>query len=140
MKLLRITLAIVLVGFLSQAGISQTQTHKIVFQLTSDDAKVHKGLIKQLNNLKDGWNDQVEMEVVCHGPGINFLLQNISTMEAEIMALKNRGVVFIACENTLREKNIDKNTVIPHLNFVTMGIGEIVEKQEAGWSYIKAGF
>jgi uncharacterized protein len=140
MKLLRISLAIVLVALSSNVLFSQTNTHKIVFQLTTDDVKVHRGLIKQLNNLKNGWNDAVEMEVVCHGPGINFLIQGISTMQNEILALKSRGVIFIACENTLREKNIDKNTVIPNLNFVTMGIGEIVEKQEAGWSYIKAGF
>jgi intracellular sulfur oxidation DsrE/DsrF family protein len=118
----------------------QNPEHKIVFQLTSEDPKLHKGLIKQLNNLKDGWGETVEMEVVCHGPGINFLVVGVSEYQKEIVELSAKGIHFIACENTLIEKKIDKSAIIPHLEFVKMGIGEIVIKQEKGWSYIKVGF
>ncbi|MCA0428748.1 MAG: DsrE family protein [Bacteroidetes bacterium] len=117
----------------------EIKKHKIVMQLTSSDALVHKGLIKQLNNLKKGWGDTVLLEVVCHGPGIEFLMSEKTTFKTEIYELKEKGVDFVACENTLREKQISKEQILPDLRFVLMGIGEIVLKQEAGWTYIKAG-
>lgn len=114
--------------------------HNIVMQLTSNDTKVHKGLVKQLNNLKDGWGNDLSVEVVLHGPGVDFLRDTLTKFAPEIEALKGRGVVFAVCENSLRERKISKDEIIKGHEFVKMGIGEIVMKQEEGWSYIKAGF
>lgn len=113
--------------------------HRIIMQLTSNDINVHKGLTKQLNNLKNGWGDSVEIEVVCHGPGIDFITTEKSGFKEEINQLLKRGIVFVACENTMREKQIPKELIMKGMQFVQMGIGEIVVKQEQGWSYIKAG-
>lgn len=113
--------------------------HLIIMQLTSGDVGVHKSLTKQLNNLKNGWGDSVEIEVVCHGPGIDFIVAEKTIFKSEIYQLKKKGVVFVACENTMREKQIPREAILPDMHFVQMGIGEIVIKQEQGWSYIKAG-
>lgn len=118
---------------------SQIKKHRIVMQLTSSDPNVHKGLIKQLTNLKKGWGDTVVIEVVCHGPGIEFLMTEKTAYKEEINSLRERGVDFVACENTMREKQISREQLLSELRFVVMGIGEIVLKQEEGWSYIKAG-
>jgi uncharacterized protein len=114
--------------------------HQIIMQLTSGDAAVHKGLIKQLNNLKTGWGDTVAIEVVCHGPGIDFLTTDKTKFKDEIYQLKAKGIEFVVCENSLREREVPKEAILPDMSFVKMGIGEIVLKQEAGWIYIKAGF
>lgn len=114
--------------------------HRIVMQLTSNDAAVPKGLVKQLYNLKRGWGDTVQIEVVCHGPGIDFLHVQRTAFREDIYQLKDRGIVFIACENTLKERSIDKEFILPQMEYVEMGIGHLVLKQEQGWSYIKAGF
>lgn len=114
--------------------------HKIVMQLTSADPLVHKGLVKQLNNLKNGWKDSVAIEVVCHGPGMDFLHKEKSNFSEEIDKLIDRGIQFTACENTMKERSITKEMILPEIHYVVMGIGEIVLKQEEGWSYIKAGF
>jgi intracellular sulfur oxidation DsrE/DsrF family protein len=104
--------------------------HRIIMQLTSNDINVHKGLTKQLNNLKNGWGDSVEIEVVCHGPGIDFITTEKSGFKEEINQLLKRGIVFVACENTMREKQIPKESIMIGMQFVQMGIGEIVVKQE----------
>lgn len=118
----------------------EVKKHQIIMQLTSADAAVHKGLIKQLNNLKTGWGDTVQVEVVCHGPGIDFLTSDKTKFKEEIYQLKTKGVVFVVCENSLREREVPKEAILPEMSYVKMGIGEIVLKQEAGWIYIKAGF
>lgn len=130
-----------LVGSISIAH-AQNNTYKkhlIVMQLTSADTVVHKGLMRQLNNLKNGWGDTVNIEVVCHGPGIALLMNNKTKLGTHISQLQQRGIDFVACENTMLEKKINKEEILPNMTFVRMGIGEIIIKQEQGWQYIKAG-
>jgi intracellular sulfur oxidation DsrE/DsrF family protein len=124
----------------AQKKAGKKKKHQIIMQLTSNDAAVHKGLVKQLNNLKEGWGETVKIEVVCHGPGIDFLSAEKTGFKDEIYALKEKGIVFVVCENSLKERKVAKESMLPDMQFVKMGIGEIVEKQEQGWTYIKAGF
>jgi intracellular sulfur oxidation DsrE/DsrF family protein len=138
-KYLLVYTLIVLIGHTVQAQNNTYKKHLIVMQLTSADTMVHKGLIKQLNNLKTGWGDTVNIEVVCHGPGIELLMSNKSRFSQQISQLQQKGIDFVACENTMLEKKINKIEILPNMIFVHMGIGEIILKQEQGWHYIKAG-
>ncbi len=132
-----------LFSFFVNPGISIGQDtgkgHKIVFQLTDNDVKSQKALTGQLNNLTIGWPD-AEIEVVVHSAGISYLQKAKTTFQTDIEALTDKGVQFKACENTMRSRGIDKSEILEVVDFVPMGIGEVVLKQEAGWSYIKAGF
>ncbi|MBA9079071.1 DsrE family protein [Rufibacter quisquiliarum] len=114
----------------------KTKQHKIVYDLSVADTAMHAGLIRQLNNIKRGWPDS-QVEVVVHGKAINLLVAGKSTQANEIKDLQAKGVVFVACENTMKRAKIDKIQLLPNTPTVAMGIGEIVTKQEEGWSYIK---
>lgn len=113
------------------------KNRKIVFQLSHPDINVWDGLLRQLNNIKEGW-PQAEMEVVVHSGAIGFLKSDNTDQAAEIRDLSRRGVVFAACENTMKRKNITPAEMIDVAKFVPMGIGEVVIKQDEGWAYIKA--
>jgi len=126
--------------FSTNAQTTSPIKHRIVMQLSSSDTLVWKGLLNNLKHLKAGWGDSVQIEVVAHGPGIEMLMKNKTTQQDKIASFTKTGIVFLACENTLKEKNIAKENIIPESHFVPMGIGEIVRKQEQGWSYIKVGF
>lgn len=117
-----------------------TIQHRVVIQLTSNDTLVWKGLMNNIKNMKTGWGDSVTIEVVAHGNGIDFLTKDKTTQLESIANFKSKGVVFVACENTIRERKIPKENIISEAGFVKMGIGEVILKQEQGWSYIKAGF
>jgi intracellular sulfur oxidation DsrE/DsrF family protein len=54
--------------------------------------------------------------------------------------MKMRGVEFVACEFSMKDRNLTKDEILPEAGFVKGGIIEIVTKQEEGWSYIKSGF
>ncbi len=114
--------------------------HFVVIQLTSNDTLVWKGLMNNLKNLKAGWGDNVQIEVVAHGAGIEMLMTSKTTQQPKITAFKNSGIVFVGCENTMRERKIAKEEIIAEAGFVPMGVGEIIMKQEQGWSYLKVGF
>lgn len=114
--------------------------HRIIMQLSSNDTLVWKGLMNNLKHLKAGWGDSVVIEVVAHGPGLDLLTKGKTTQQEKITHFKKMGIEFIACENTMAERKIARETIITEAGFVKMGIGEIVRKQEQGWSYIKIGF
>ena len=112
--------------------------HKIVFQLTSGDTNVHKMLVRQLGNVLTAAPNS-KIEVVCHGPGITMLTSRQTIGQPKVIELKGKGIDFVVCENTLKEKKVTKEEIIPEAAFVKAGIIEIVKKQEEGWSYIRAG-
>jgi intracellular sulfur oxidation DsrE/DsrF family protein len=114
--------------------------HRIIMQLTSADPEVHKGLMNQLQAIKARWADSVKIEVVIHGPGMDLLIKDKSPWQDKISEFRKKGVEFLACENTMRQKNISKESLISDIGFVPFGLVYIVEKQEQGWSYLKAGF
>jgi uncharacterized protein len=118
---------------------TEEKQHKIVFQLTTSDTLSHKALMKQLSNIKSV-SPKTEIDVDCHGPGLEMLQIDKTKVLKGIQKSKEQGVTFHACEFSLKERKVDKSQIIPESGFVSAGIIYIVEKQEAGWSYIKAGF
>ena len=120
-------------------SVQNLKKYKIVFQLTNGDTAVQRAMVRQIYNaLTAAPNSKIE--VVCHSAGISFL-QSAKTLQADkIKELKAKGVTFAACENTLRERKIEKSEIVSEAFFVPAGIIEVVDKQTKGWSYLKAGF
>lgn len=116
-----------------------TRQHRIVIQLSSGDTLVHKNLMKQFRNMLEA-APTAKIEVVCHGLGMDMLMSDRSVVGGKVKEFAAKGVVFMACDNTIRERQLDPATVLPEAGHVKAGIIHIVERQEDGWSYIKAGF
>ena len=131
--------ALSMVSFTPMKVTAQNTPHKLVVQMVDNNPKVQNGLIKQLNNLKNGYGEEITIEVVCHGPGLDLLHKERSEYREELLALKERGIIFVACENTLKGRDIPREAIMEEFDFVPMGIGEVMEKQEQGWSYVKGG-
>jgi intracellular sulfur oxidation DsrE/DsrF family protein len=139
--LLSLILALAIVNVSGKAGKNKSKdtVHKIVFQLNTNDTMAHKSLMKQLNNITSV-APSTKIEVVCHGPGLDMLVTDKSVVQEKIKQLKTIGVDFVACEFSMKERNVAIEKIIPEAGFVKAGIIEIVSKQEQGWSYIKSGF
>jgi len=137
MKKLLLLLAL-FIGYTAHAQDKPTH-HRIVMQLTSGDSLVHKNLMKQLRNMKEA-APTMQLEIVCHGPAMDLLMSDRSIVAPKVKEFAAQGIVFTACENTIKERNLDRSKVLPEAGSVKAGIIHIVERQEQGWSYIKAGF
>ena len=133
------TLIVFNISAKSSKSKSKESVHKIVFQLTTNDTLAHKSLMKQLNNITSV-APTTKIEVVCHGPGLDMLVAGKTIVQDKIKQLKAIGVDFVACEFSIKERNVPIEKIIPEAGFVKAGIIEIVTKQEQGWSYIKSGF
>ncbi len=115
------------------------KAYKIVFQLTSSDTLVQKALVRQVNNILTA-APKSSVEIVCHSNGISFLMSTKTLFADGIKALKEKGVVLSACQNTMKERKIEKSEILNEAVFVPSGVIEIADKQMSGWAYLKAGF
>jgi intracellular sulfur oxidation DsrE/DsrF family protein len=94
------------------------------------------GLKNVTNILKEDPDAQVE--VVCHGAGIGLVEQARTEYAEAVDALVKKGVKFVACENTMRQKSIRKEDLLPGVGTVPSGAVEVVRKQQRdGFAYFK---
>ncbi len=113
--------------------------HKIVFQMATDDEKEQGSLGRQINNVLAYW-PEAKIEVVVHSAAIEYMMKAKSIDKENIEALMSRDVTFAVCRNTMKRKGVSEEEIIDGAVFVPVGIAEIVEKQENGYAYIKAGY
>lgn len=138
MRKIYLLLFILVMANVSMAQVVSEKEHLIVMQLTNGDTDVHKKFIRQLNNIMTA-APNAKIEVVTQGMGIDLLKIQQNPYEKELGLLVNKGVQFVICENTLKQREMKKDQFLTLAGFVPSAILEIVMKQEAGWIYIKAG-
>lgn len=79
----------------------------------------------------------VQVEVVCHGKGINLVVTDQSKHAEKLTALMKQGVQFVACENTMKKKDIAKDSLISGVTTVPSGAVEVLRKQQEGYGYFR---
>lgn len=131
-------LFLLLISIQVRAQVVSEEPHRIIFQLTDGDSITQVKFIRQLNNILEA-APNAQIEVVTHGMGIDLLRLKNNPFENLLKQLKERGVEFVVCENTLKQRNIKKEQFLPLAGFVPSAVLELVIKQEKGWIYIKAG-
>lgn len=97
-----------------------------------------------MNNINNELNASPtdKIVVVAHGKGIDFLLNDAKddkgAYESQVAALKNRGVDFRVCNNTLHARKLGPDAVIMEAKVVPSGVAELARLQaKEGYVYIK---
>lgn len=129
---------LVMVLLLLSTGVN-AQHQRIIMHLQSADTVVHRSLVNQISNVKKEL-PMAEIEIVCHGPGLEFLLKENSRYINRIEKLKLPGVSFVGCEFTMKQRNVTREDLVPFATTVPFGLVEIIKKQEEHWLYVKLGF
>lgn len=119
--------------------LAQSGKHHVLFAMTSPNSPDWTLTMGNIRNLVNGLKpESVDVEVVSYGPGIAMVKKDSSAAE-DIQKLEKEGVSFVACENSMRRMQMSKADLVPGVGTVPSGIVEVVKKEEAGWSYVKAG-
>ena len=125
--------------FVSTIMIAQEKPVKIVFDVTSDDKKVHEATMRHVKFMSQAYPDS-EFEVVMYSGSIDMVLKEKSTVAVDMEALaKKDNISFVICEGTMKRHEVDKSQLISGVTTVPDGILEIIMKQAEGWGYIKEG-
>ena len=126
-------------SYSGQTSLDEKKTHRIVFHVTTPDTAAYRALSRQIVHVLEHW-PSAPIEVVAHNKGIGMLEKKKSNVADMITALTAQGVRFVACEQTMKIQKLEKSDILPDAGFVERGIVHVVERQEEGWAYIKAGF
>ncbi len=114
--------------------------HKVVFQMNVDNADSWNQLFGNINNVRTAFKAEgVQIEVVFYGKGITALLKTNTAYKERLEKAAADGVILGACQNSMRLRKITSADIFPFSTEVDSGVAELVRKQEAGWSYIRAG-
>lgn len=110
---------------------------KIVVQVSeSDPAKWNLVLNNAANLQKDVGKDNIEVEIVAFGPGINMLKAD-SEVGNRVQEAAEAGVVVMACQNTMRKQKLNKEDMLTTVGYVPSGVVEIMRKQQQGYAYLR---
>ena len=132
-----VALSAVAIGVHAQT--SQPQPYKVVFDLTSSDPIDQQAVLRWITEVK-AVNPTTETEVVMYGRGLDLIIAGKTTRAADVAkAISDLHADFRVCAIAMKNQQVDKSQLLPNVEIVPDGIGEIVAKQRAGWGYIKVG-
>ncbi len=123
----------------TNAQSEKAQTHRVVLEVTMEGSEQWTAVLNNVENLKKSLGDKTEIEVVAHSKGLGLLVAKDNSFVERMKKISETGVVFAACENTMKKKNVTKDQLVPFATTTDSGVAEVVRKEEAGWSYIKSG-
>lgn len=139
--LLKIATLLLLPSFLVATAYAQENTaNKLVIQVSTDDVITQKIALNNAVNLQKLYGlDNIVIEIVAYGPGLQLLTEN-SVMASRVESLAMQEITFSACENTMeaQHKRTGKMPVLlDGVGTVNAGVARIMELQQQGYAYIR---
>lgn len=113
---------------------------KVVYHI--NDATLARVAMRNIQNHITASPD-AKIVVVTHGKGIDFLLNDAKdekgeSYQTQVAGLKEKGVDFRVCRNTLKGRKLDDSAVMMDANVVPSGVAEIGRLQaKEGFVYLK---
>ena len=111
-------------------------SYKVVVDVAQSGDAFDRAIGSVRNLLKALGPDHVKVEVVAHSAGINLLVAANNANTADLTELARQGVVFAACENSMRAHHLTKADMLPFAVPVDAGVAELVRRQHEGYSYL----
>ena len=111
--------------------------NKVVMQVSDNDpAKWNLALNNARNVQSDLGAQNVAIEIVAYGPGLNMLKAD-SVVANRVAEAMGAGVKVVACENTMTNTKVVKDDMLNGIGYVKAGVVEIMQKQQQGWAYLR---
>lgn len=135
--LAHLILALVLIAPIATPTFAADGKQGVVIQVSDNDpAKWNLALNNAKNVQTDLGKDNVTIEIVAYGPGIN-MLKFDSQVGNRLEEAKKNGVAVAACQNTMTNQNLKEKDMHPAIGYVKSGVVEIAKRQGEGWAYIR---
>ncbi|MGE5320102.1 MAG: DsrE family protein [Hyphomicrobiaceae bacterium] len=110
---------------------------KMVVQVSDGNPATWNLALNNIKNVqKDLGKDNVELELVAYGPGID-MLRAESEVANRVDEAVDSGVHVNACENTMRGHKLTKADMNAKIGYVPSGVVEILKRQQQGYAYLR---
>lgn len=130
---------------MSNSDADRDPNRRIVMHVNFADAEQLNYVLNNVENIHDYYSEKpggLEIRIVCHGPGLHMLRDDTSPVKERLVRILGgiKALRVFACSNTIeRMAKAEGKTprVIDAANLVEAGLPEIIELQQAGWTYLK---
>jgi len=126
---------------------------KVVYHINYDNPKKQAGALRNIqNHINAVGKENLDFKVVMHGKGLTLLLEPDAAantklkvgnatekQQSTISNLKDQGVSFSVCANTLKGKKVKLEDLFDatEADIVPSGVAELSKLQQEGYTYIK---
>jgi len=111
--------------------------HRVVFHVTENDPQKWNIVLNNAGNVQaDFGKENVVIEIVTHGPGINMLMAE-SKVTARLATAMDNNIGLFACENTMRNAKVTKADMYSGISYAPSGVSHIIARQSEGWYYLR---
>ena len=128
---------------------------KVVYHINGDNPKQQAGALGNIqNHINAVGAENLDLKVVMHGNGVSLVMlpealsetpkmkaaNATEQMQAKIDSLKNQGVQFQICANTLKGRKISLEDHLynaDQADIVPSGVAHLAHLQGMGYTYIK---
>lgn len=130
-------LAALVFSFSLQANAQAPAKQRVVFQVSDNDpAKWNLALNNARNVQTELGKDNVLIEIVAYGPGLDMLKAD-SKVEMRLAQALTDNVALFACENTMVNTKTTRADMYGGISYVTAGVTHLMKRQREGWAYIR---
>ena len=158
MKILKNMVLAGLVGLMAWTGAAVAAPsyakQKVVYHINGDNPKQQAGALRNIqNHINAVGAENLDLRVVMHGNGVSLVLlpealpqvpkfkhaNANEQMQAKIDGLKDQGVSFKVCANTLKGRKVDLEDQLYNVekaDIVPSGVAELAHLQAQGYTYI----
>ncbi|CAH0264979.1 MULTISPECIES: DsrE family protein [unclassified Pedobacter] len=115
-------------------AVAKKKSYKALYVINSADEKHISGTLRNINNaLEDPrLKGKLKIELISFGDGVAVYRKDGKFLD-QLGILKSKGVILAQCENTVRERKIDKSDLFDFISYVPSGNGEIIIRSAEGW-------
>ena len=128
---------------------------KVVYHVNYDNPKQQAGALRNIqNHINAVGAENLDLKVVLHGNGLAMLVDPEALprlkkfkhanatpeMTAKVDGLKNQGVQFQICANTIKGREVQRDSDlhdVDEADIVPSGVAQLAHLQAQGYTYIK---
>lgn len=112
--------------------------YKALYVLNSSDPKQIDATLRNIDNVLGDprLEGKLHIELVVFSGGVDAFKKSGPYKET-LEALVAKGVVLQQCENTIRQRKIEKSELFDFVSYVPTGNGEIILRHYEGWAIVK---
>jgi len=141
------TVALLSMAAISASSAADDKTHRVAIQIDQNDPQVMNLALSNIINVIEYYrdkNEDVEVDIVAYGPGLQMLRADTSPVQDRVKHLKDivfpGKIQFSVCNNTKQAMEKAEGhaiSILADATIVPSGVVHLMELQEQGWSYIR---
>ena len=113
--------------------------YKLLIQVSEDSVEKMMTALNVAKHVQNEYGSpNVAIEIVVYGPGVQTLKYYAPIPIADrVKEAKYNGVQIYVCNYSMHAAKLRPSDMLREVNYIPSGVGEIMEKEQQGWVYVR---